>query len=271
MLTYVRFRDGQEAKFGRLDSGVVHELVTNPLDSRSETGRSFGRNEIEMLLPLDPERTSKVVGVATNYSTAVPPPLMPHPRWFTKQVTALSVSDDPIELPDGALNLNHEGELVVVVGTQGKDIPLEEASEHIFGVTIGNDWSENTWYLEEAGDEEPSRLISKSVDGWAALYPAIFCGVDYSDLTIDVTVNGHPVAHGRTSQMINSVDYLIHYLSHFATLMPGDVIYTGTVAPPVLPGCSRKVADGDLVEVVVEGLSGLQNNVLRRRRQPTYP
>jgi 2-keto-4-pentenoate hydratase/2-oxohepta-3-ene-1,7-dioic acid hydratase in catechol pathway len=267
MQTYVRFRGEQKAIFGRLESGVVHELVSNPLDSHSETGRTFGLDEIELLLPLDPDRTSKVVGVATNYSTADPQPLMPHPRWFTKQVTALSIPDNPIELPDGALNLNHEGELVVVIGTTGREIPLEEASEHIFGVTVGNDWSENTWYLEQAGDDEPSRLISKSVDGWAAIYPAIFSGVDCSDLGIDVTVNGQQVAHGRTSQMVNSVDYLIHYLSHFATLLPGDVIFTGTVAPPVLPGCSRKVTDGDLVEVVVEGLGGLQN-VVRSARRP---
>ncbi|OLT23112.1 hypothetical protein BJF78_06950 [Pseudonocardia sp. CNS-139] len=243
--------------------GRVHELDGDILDDPAETGRAFALADIELLVPLDPDRVGKVVGVASNYNDpAAPRGPAPHPRWFAKQASALAVHDATVELPRHAGNLNHEGELVVIVGRGGRRIPLARAADHILGVTVGNDWSENTWYVEVNGEDDPSRVVSKAVDGWAVLHPVVHRGLDFADLGIEIRVNGDVVAFGRTSQMVNDPLYLIHYLSYYVTLAPGDVIFTGTVAPPVQPGHHRDVFDGDVVEVEIENIGVLRNRVV---------
>ena len=213
-----------------------------------------------LLLPLDPSRVSKVIGVAGNF----PPPGdrtdAPHPRWFAKLPTSLNPHDATVDLPPFAENFNFEGELVIVIGKAGRHISIEDAPGYVFGVTIGNDWSENTWYYEQAGVEEPSRQIAKSLDTWACLYTTIVSDLDYSDLPIKIRVNGVPTSEGRTSEMINRPDWLIAYFSQFVTLLPGDVIYTGT--PVLLPDTSRVMKDGDEVEVEIPPIGVLRNRVV---------
>lgn len=263
MTALVRFRHSAgDIRFGRLSVGRIHEFDRDVLDGPSETGRVYAVADVELLVPIDPSRVQKVVGLANNYSDpANPRGPSPHPQWFAKQASALAVHGGVVELPPHAANLNHEGELVVVIGRGGRRIPLEQAADHILGVTIGNDWSENTWYVEVNGVDDPSRVISKAVDGWAVLYPVLHTDLDFSDLGIEIRVNEDVVAFGRTSQMINDPQYLIHYLSFYVTLTPGDVIFTGTVAPPVQPGHHREVADGDVVEVEIEKIGVLRNVV----------
>jgi 2-keto-4-pentenoate hydratase/2-oxohepta-3-ene-1,7-dioic acid hydratase in catechol pathway len=258
-------RDG--VSYGVLSGENLHQLEGNVFADPVATGVSHALNEVSLLVPLDSRSVSKVIGVANNYQDPDEPRrFSPHPQWFTKRPSALATHDEPIEMPPDALNLNYEGELAVIIGTAGRRIALDDAESHIWGVTIGNDWSENTWYIETGADRDPSKLISKGVDGWASLYTTVYQGLDYGDLAIDIRVNGDTVAFGRTSEMVNSVAYLIHYISHFVTLTPGDVIYSGTVAPPVQPGQRRNMYHGDVVEVEIEGLGVLRNTIKAARR-----
>lgn len=262
MAQFVRFQAAGRAAYGQLISDTVHEIIGDLFGSRKPAGPVHRLPDIDLLTPLDPRAARMVVGVANNYNVrAAPRSQAPHPRWFSKLPSALGLHESPIELPSEGSNLNHEGELVAIIGRTGRRIPLEDADQYIFGYTIGNDWSENTWYVEKNCWDEPSRTISKSVDGWAALYPVVYTAIDVSDLQIEIRLNGRAVARGRTRDMINSPAFLVHYLSHFVTVSPGDVIFTGTVAPPVFSGERRNVFDGDVVEVEISGLGTLRNKV----------
>ena len=119
---------------------------------------------------------------------------------------------------------------MLIIGKQGRHIPEAEALDYVFGVTVGDDFSENTWYGEGQGVEEPTRLLSKGTDSWAPIGPAIVTGIDYLDLAVEVRLNGEVVQEGRTSDLVNGVPNLISYISRYVTLMSGDVIFTGTVA-----------------------------------------
>jgi 2-keto-4-pentenoate hydratase/2-oxohepta-3-ene-1,7-dioic acid hydratase in catechol pathway len=262
MTEYVRFRRGDTHGYGQLTGTQVRLLGADLFDSPKPTGGTFALDEVTLLPPVDPAEVRSVTGVANNYhNPAAEPRLAPHPRFFSKLPSAIGVHQAEIELPVGGDNLNYEGELVAVIGRAGFRIPLTEAQDYIFGYTIGNDWSENTWYVEKNGWNQPSRVISKAIDGWVALYPVIFTDIDPAGRRLEVRIDGTPVAGGSTDDMVNTPAQLVHYLSHFVPLTPGDLIFTGTVNPPAFPGDRRVVYDGETVEVEIEGLGTLANTV----------
>lgn len=256
---YVRYRQGDRVSYGILEGEAIRELSADYFSNPKPTGRSVRRDQVKILSPLDPMKTQKVVGVAVNFRRPQQQEI-PHPRYFAKMPTAINDPEGEIELPPEATNLNYEGELVLVIGKKGRHIPVERALEHVFGVTVGNDYSENTWYGERKGVEEPTRLISKAMDSWAQLGPSIATGLDFADLEVITRLNGEVVNKGRTSDMVNSPAVLISYLSRYMTLMPGDVIYTGTYYP-VNDG-RRIMQAGDVVEVEVQNLGVLRSHIV---------
>lgn len=259
---YVRYTVEGASRYGLLGDGEIDELAGDIFGEHHLTGVSTPLAEVRLEVPIGPDVVRKVVGVASNYrQPGQPARRVEHPRWFAKLASALSTDGDLVALPPDAENLNYEGELVVIIGKRGRNIPLEDAASYIFGVTIGNDWSENTWHAQIRGSDAPARLVAKSVDSRATLFPVVFRDVDWRDLGIAIRLNGTVVARGRTSDMINGPERLIHHLSQYVTLEPGDVLFTGTVAPPALPGHRRAVTDGDVVEVEIESLGTLRNQV----------
>ncbi len=264
---YVRYTDASGSFYGVLEGESIRQLEGDLFDNPRPTGKTVRVADVELGLPLDPRKVGKVIGVAAAYNNnqGAPPRVIPHPRWFAKLPSALNAHEGEVEWPPDATNLNFEGELVLVIGRQGRHLSVEEAPDYVFGVTVGNDWSENTWFGERQGAEEPSRLIAKSMDSWACLYHTIVTGLDYNDLAVEIRLNGELAAKGRTSEMTNSVGQLLAYLSHFVTMMPGDVIYTGTVNPPSLPGVRRPMKPGDVVEVEIEQIGTLRNTVVEQK------
>ncbi len=257
---YVRYAVDGVVSYGILEGDSIRELSADYFSSPKLTGKTMRLADVKLLAPLDPMKVQKVLGVAGNYT--IPgrqPRAVPHPRWFAKMPTSINRPEGGVEVPPEASNLNSEGELVLVIGRKARMVPVAEAPAYIFGVTVGNDISENGWYGERKGVDEPSRMIAKSMDTWACLGPAIVAGLDYRDLRIDVRLNGTLVATGRTSDMVNRPAVLVSYLTRFVTLMPGDIIYTGTVAPPSLPGQRREMKPGDIVEVEIEKVGLLRN------------
>ena len=257
---YVRFAHGDAVSYGILEDERVLELDGSILASPGRTGRSLALADVRLLAPIDPTEVRKVLGVAINTRRPGREEPVPHPRFFAKLPTALGGPDEPVELPPEATNLNYEGELVLIIGKEGRHIPEEEALDYIFGVTVGDDFSENTWYGENAGVDEPTRLISKGSDTWAPIGPTIVTGIDFSDLAVETRLNGEVVQRGRTSDLVNGVPNLISYISRYVTLEPGDVIFTGTVAR--LPDSRRVMRAGDVIEVEIEGLGVLRNHIV---------
>ena len=258
---YVRFEHDGVASYGILDGEMVRELHGDDLfGALPPTGRSFPLSDVRLLVPIDPAQVQKVLGIAINTKRPSRMEPVPHPRYFAKMPTSLRGPGDPVELPPEASNLNYEGELVLIIGKRGRHISEEDALDYVFGVTVGDDFSENTWYGERQGVDEPTRLLSKGMDSWAPIGPAIVTGIDYTDLAVEVRLNGEVVQTGRTSDLVNGVRNLISYISRYMTLMPGDVIFTGTVGR--VPETRRVMEPGDVIEVEIEQLGLLSNRIV---------
>jgi 2-keto-4-pentenoate hydratase/2-oxohepta-3-ene-1,7-dioic acid hydratase in catechol pathway len=257
---YVRYKQGDSVSFGILEGETIRQLRGDLFAGPTPTGRSVRLADVKLLAPVDPTRVNKVLGVAVNTRRPGREQPLPHPRWFAKLPTSLNDPEGDIELPPEAANLNYEGELVVVIGKRGRHIPAERALEYVFGYTVGNDVSENTWYGERQGTEEPTRLISKAADTWGALGPVLVRGLDYRGLRVVTRLNGEVVNEGTTNDLVNDVPNLISYISRYVTLLPGDVLYTGTYR--YLPDKRRAFQAGDVVEVEIEKIGLLRNRVV---------
>lgn len=258
----IRFSHEGGWRYGALDGDVVVAYDGDPF-----SGETFGPSattlplmDVEVAPFLDPHGLRKVIGVALNYrGPDGAPAFNPHPAWFTKSPWALNSGGETVTFPADSTNFNYEGELVVVIGRGGRDIPETEAAGHVLGVTVGNDWSENDWWWEDHGEVLPSKYLAKAGANWASLHPSVFCDVDWTDLPITVRVNEELSCSASTRDMVHGVEYLVHYLSHYVTLEPGDIIFTGTMGN--IPGTRRTMRDGDHVEVEIVGLGVLSNHV----------
>ena len=260
VLRYVRYARGEQVALGLLEGETIRELRGDLFASPTPTGRTVRLADVKLLAPVDPARVSKVLGVAVNSKRPGRDTAIANPRWFAKLPTSINDPEGEIELPPEAANLNYEGELVIVIGKRGRHIPRERALEHVFGYTVGNDVSENTWYGERQGDREPTRLISKAADTWAALGPVLVSGIDWRGLRVVTRLNGEVVNEGITDDLINDVPNLVSYLSRYVTLLPGDLLYTGTYR--YVPGTRRAFQAGDIVEVEIEKIGILRNRIV---------
>jgi 2-keto-4-pentenoate hydratase/2-oxohepta-3-ene-1,7-dioic acid hydratase in catechol pathway len=259
----VRFEYRGEVSWGVEVGDQVQALPGATLFEAADAepaGPLLDASAVRFLTPVDPEQTSKVIGVAVNTKRPSLQEPRANPRWFAKFPTSLNRDGGEVELPPEAGNLNYEGELVLIVGREGRHIPESEARDYIFGVTVGNDFSENTWYGERNGDADPTRMISKGTDSWAPLGRAIVRNVDYSDLRLTTTLNGEIVQDGRTSDLVNPIENLISHVSRYVTLKPGDVIFTGTVL--FQEGARRRMEAGDELEVRIEGIGSVRSTIV---------
>lgn len=245
---YVRYSYGGVVSYGILDGESVLELDGNLFASPRETGMVVPLSDVRLLAPCQP---SKLVAVGLNYRSHLRDrPVPEFPGLFAKYPSAVIGPGDDIVIPPDATDVHYEGELVIVIGKRAKNISAAEAPDHIFGVTAGNDVSERAW---QRGDLQWVR--AKTSDTFAPLGPAIASGLDYNDLLVQTRLNGELRQSERTRDLIFGVDTIVAYISRYVTLLPGDVIYTGT------PGSTSAMQPGDVVEVEIEGVGVLRNAV----------
>jgi len=249
---YVRFAEGDRIAFGILDGESVRELAGDLFASPRETGRRLPLASVRLLAPVAP---SKVIAVGLNYRSHLGDrPVPPYPGLFAKYPTTIAGPDDDIVLPPDARNTHYEGELVLIIGKQAKNVAPGEALDYVFGVTAGNDVSERDWQRDDL-----QWFRAKATDTFAPIGPVIARGLDYDDLLVQTRVNGEVRQSERSSDLIYGVAEIVSYISRYVTLVPGDVIFTGT------PQTTRALAPGDVVEVEVEGVGILSNRVTRAR------
>jgi 2,4-diketo-3-deoxy-L-fuconate hydrolase len=202
-------------------------------------------------------RVGKVICVGLNFrdharesGMAIPE----QPILFMKATTAICGPDDDVIIPEGSTKTDWEVELGVVIGDVARRVPIERASEHVAGYVIVNDVSERAYQLEHGGQW----VKGKSCDTFAPMGPVLATTDEIPDpqnLSMWLEVNGHRYQNGTTADMVFGVAHLVSYISRYMTLMPGDVISTGTPAGVGLglrPPTYLKV--GDLVELGIEGL-----------------
>jgi 2-keto-4-pentenoate hydratase/2-oxohepta-3-ene-1,7-dioic acid hydratase in catechol pathway len=201
-----------------------------------------------------PPPPSKIIGIGRNYRehAAELGNVAPEtePLIFLKAPSALLADGEEIVLPGVSQRVDFEGELALVIGQRVKDWPLERWLEALTGVSCANDVT-----ARDLQKKDGQFARAKSFDSFCPVGPEIVAGLDPSDLAIETRVNGAVRQSSRTSQMIFSPAFLVAWLSRMMTLMPGDLILTGT------PAGVGALSPGDLVEVEIEGVGKLSNRV----------
>ena len=244
----MRFEKGSARAYGLLDGDTVKELWGAPFENVWETGRRFALGDVKLLVPCEP---SKVLALAGNYRSHLgDTPAHTNPEAFIKAPSALLAHEGAIVIPRGAEDVHFEGELVIVIGRKAKNAAPAEAATHIFGYTCGNDVSARIW---QKNDVQWWR--AKACDTFAPLGPWIACGIDPAALRLTTRVNGRVTQDSPTNLLVHDAAAIVSFLSAHMTLLPGDIIYTGT------PGTTSALASGDVVEVDIDGIGVLRNRV----------
>ena len=220
-------------------------------------------DQVKLLAPvLDPQ---KIICVGLNYAdhaAETGAKAGDEPVIFCKFPTTLRGPEAPIELPPESNEVDYEAELVVVIGARAHRVSRADALDHVAGFACGHDVSARDWQKNKPGKQW---LLGKSFDSFAPLGPWIATRDEVADpgqLEIEMKLNGQVMQSSNTRQLIFPIDYLVSYLSHVCTLLPGDLIYTGTPSgvgvartPPVF------LKAGDVCEVSITGLGTLRNPV----------
>jgi 2-keto-4-pentenoate hydratase/2-oxohepta-3-ene-1,7-dioic acid hydratase in catechol pathway len=227
-------------------------------------GEPLAARGVSLLAPIP--KPQKIICVGLNYAdhakeSGVHPP--PEPVLFNKFPTAVLAPEAPIVLPAASAEPDFEAELVVIIGQGGRNIPRAEALDRVAGFCPGHDVSARDWQLKKPGGQW---LLGKSFDTFAPFGPALVTRDEVGDpgrLRIQLRINGRTMQDSNTNQLIFPVDEVVAYVSRVCTLLPGDVIFTGT--PPGV-GFARKppvfLKPGDTVEVEIEKLGILRNPVV---------
>ena len=255
MVKILRYQSNTGAQYGVLEGdATVRQLVGSPFGDY-EVGQAVGSlDSLKLLAPVVP---SKVIGVGANYKlhieegsgTAPEVPML-----FTKPPTAVVGPEEPIVYPTGAETVQYEGELVVVMGKTARHVSEEDALDYVLGYTCGNDVSHREVQLAEMA--MGVLLLGKGYDSFCPLGPVIATGLDPSNLMLETRLNGERRQQTSTADLLFSVPHLIAFMTRFFTLLPGDVISTGT------PSGVGNVAPGDSVEIEIEGIGVLRNHVV---------
>lgn len=224
---------------------------------------------VQLLSPLDKSHINTIRMIGMNYrkhAIEINLPIPKYPCLFYKPKTTINDPDGDIIIPKVAqieeIKLDYEAELVVVIGKSGKDIKESEALDYVLGYTAGNDVSQRTWQIQRGGSQFST---GKMFDTWAPIGPTIVSTSvikDPNDLKIFSKINGELRQNSSTVDMIFNVKHLISFLSQGTTLLPGDLIFTGTPQgvgngfnPP------KWLRNGDLIEIGIEDIGTIKNKV----------
>ena len=234
-------------------AAVVREIAEHPFGTPTFTGGS-GRWPTSGCWPRSwPARWCASARTTPRTSRRWAARRSTDPVIFMKPNTAIIGPNAPIQLPANANPVHYEGELAAVIGRPCKDVPAARAAENILGYTVANDVSARD---QQKKDGQWTR--AKGHDTFCPVGPWIVTDVDPSDLEIRTEVNGEVKQDSRTSLMIHDVGAIVEWISAVMTLLPGDLILTGT------PDGVGPIEDGDTVSITVEGIGTLTNPVVRK-------
>ena len=248
----VRFKAAGKTRYGILDGTYIVEYSGTPYGTFKRGRKRWPVKQAVLLAPVVP---TKIVALALNYREhaeemhlAVPD----EPLLFLKPLSALCGPDDPIIYPTQATRVDYEGELAIVIRKRCRQVPVERAREYILGYTCLNDVTARDIQMR---DRLPSR--AKAFDTFCPVGPCIASGIDPNVVEIETWVNGERRQAGSSKAFIFPVEDLVARTSAVMTLLPGDLISTGTPAGvgPFVPG--------DRVEVRIEGIGSLKNPVIK--------
>jgi 2-keto-4-pentenoate hydratase/2-oxohepta-3-ene-1,7-dioic acid hydratase in catechol pathway len=232
---------------------VVAEVADHPFGSLTPTGRTWPLADVRLLAPILP---TKVVCIGKNYAAHVAEmggPAPEDPVIFIKPSTSVIGPNGVIKLPPDSARVDYEGELAAVIGRPCRDVPAEKAGEVLLGYTVANDVTARD---QQQHDGQWTR--AKSHDTFCPLGPWIETAVDPSDLPLRTELDGEVTQQSRTSLLLHGIGEIVAWVSRVMTLLPGDVLLTGT------PAGVGPMAPGQTVSVTVEGIGTLTNTVAAR-------
>jgi 2-keto-4-pentenoate hydratase/2-oxohepta-3-ene-1,7-dioic acid hydratase in catechol pathway len=254
-----RFAGEDDPQFGVIgdEDGVatIAVLKGDPLYAGLDlTGQKVPLDDVRLLAPVIPR--SKVVCVGRNYArhaAELGGEVPDEPLIFLKPNTSVIGPGESILYPQQSADVHYEGELAVVIGRICRDISAADAAKVIFGYTAANDVT-----ARDLQSKDGQWARAKGFDTFCPLGPWIETALDPANLAVTTTLNDESKQDGRTSDMVFSVPDIVEYVSSFMTLLPGDVILTGT------PDGVGPMAVGDTVSVTIEGIGTLTNRVMSR-------
>lgn len=250
----VRFKTGDDIAYGLAEAGGVTVYRGSPFVAWEPTETLVPWEVVHLLSPVIP---SKVVAVGRNYvdhASEVGVEVPTVPIIFLKPATSVIGPDAPVVHPPDSNDVQHEAELAVVVGRVARNVAAEDAGQFIFGYTAANDVT-----ARDLQRRDGQWARAKGFDTFCPLGPMIETELDPLErLAVICRVNGEVRQAGFTSDMVFGVAELFEFISRVMTLLPGDVILTGT------PSGISTVVPGDVMEVEVDGIGTLANPVVRR-------
>lgn len=258
VVKYARFKVGDKISFGIVEGDNVREIDGSIFRDWKKTDKVHALADVTLLVPT---HARHVFAMAGNYKShlagAEIPPKFRIPQPFFKSPSSLLRHEGRIILPEDATEqVHYEAEMVVVIGRRAHRVSKEDALDYVLGVTCGNDVSERYWQNDK-DNKDVQWWRAKGSDTFGPCGPFIVSGLDYDDLLMTLRLNGEVRQQERTSQMIHDVSTQVSFISQHVTLLPGDLIFTGT------SGKTAALHAKDVVEVELEGVGILSNSVVR--------
>ncbi|NQT95636.1 MAG: fumarylacetoacetate hydrolase family protein [Candidatus Omnitrophica bacterium] len=247
-----RFQHNESIEYGVIESGRIH-LIDGSVFSE-EIAYKDEYAELDRVKLLSPVVPSKVVCVGLNYkdhAKELSMPIPEEPIIFLKPPSSLIGPGENILYPSSVNRLDYEAELAIVIKKYTKSILSDRSSQHILGYTALNDVT-----ARDLQKKDGQWTRAKSFDTFCPVGPYIATDLDADDLHIELNVNGQIKQSSSTSNMIFGVDFLVSFISGVMSLMPGDIIATGT--PKGVGSLSR----GDKIELIIEGIGSLKNQII---------
>lgn len=246
----VRVFTGDDVRYGLADEGSVTLISDEPF-AAWEREESISLHGARLMPPAMP---TKIVCAGLNYrshAAELGQDLPDEPVLFLKPPTSMNATGGEIHIPHGAGRIDYEGELAAVIGRRAHRVSVADAESHILGYTCANDVT-----ARDLQTKDGQWTRAKGFDGFCPLGPWVETDIDPGDLLVETYLNGEKVQSARTSDMIFSTYQLVSFASQVMTLLPGDVILTGT------PSGIGPMQPGDSVEVRIEGIGSLVNRVV---------
>lgn len=249
----VRFSTTGKACYGILDSDKIQACIGTPYSHFKPTDRYYAMLEVKLLPPCIP---SKIVALGVNYQShgeEMSHQIPAEPLMFIKPSTSVIGPEAYIVYPASSKRVDYEGELGVVIKNHTHQVSKEEAANHILGYTCVNDVTARDI---QTSDRQWTR--AKGFNTFCPIGPCIETELDPGNLSLKTVLNGEIKQQSSTSNLVFPVNELVSFISHVMTLLPGDVIATGT------PSGIGPMQPGDIVEVTIENIGTLRNSVVRQ-------
>jgi 2-keto-4-pentenoate hydratase/2-oxohepta-3-ene-1,7-dioic acid hydratase in catechol pathway len=253
-MKYVRYQSPQGSEWGVLEGDRVRAIRGSVLDRWEAVGESRPLGDLKLLAPCEP---SKIVAIGLNYRAHAKEaglPVPDEPAMFLKPLTAIIGPGDPIVHPKRSTRVDYECELACVIKTRARKVSETDALRHVLGYTCLNDVTARD--IQMAGGNLLNMTWGKGYDTFSPIGPLVTDEVNPDDVLVEGYLNGRRVQSSSTRDFIFSMARQLSWISHIMTLLPGDVVTTGT------PSGIGPMKPGDVIEVRIAGIGSLSNPVI---------